>query len=208
MTRAAVIDKVMVKLDELTPFDEALVISSGNDGVMPLREYIDSILNETTKEHLRNCPLKWITAINIGDITLATLSAQATMFTLTKPTDGSYIKIHTVKHSTWARGIQTAITLDDPRYKLQNNIYTRGTINKPVVVDMGSTLDCYSIVAVADPAETGTFKYVKYLIPESINDDNTVDMITTLAAYKVLAIMHELDHAKAMFEMYKLQLGV
>lgn len=199
MTRDAVIDKVMAKLDELTPFDEALVISSGNDGVMPLREYIESILNETTRDHLKNCPLKWITSVNIGSITP---TAPTTVLLMTKPSD--YVKIHTVKSTTWTRALQSVITPDDPKYKLQQNTYTKGTINKPVLVDLGPTLEAYSVT---NGVATATCTYVKYLVPESITDDNTVDMITTLAAYKVLSIMRELEHSKVMFEIYKLQMN-
>lgn len=196
MTRAEFISYVLVKVDELTPFEEELVISSGNDGVMPIREYINSIADETAREHYHLSPLDKIGSANIDDF--ATISVNGTQLELTKVAD--YIKIFYLKHSSWNRPITKIITKDDPKYKLQYNTYSKGGTSKPEAIEEGTKVICFSVASGAPT--TGTYQYVKYTAPE-LSNVQTIDLISTLCAHKVLAIMNKVEQSKTLLSLYQ-----
>lgn len=181
-------------MDELTAFDGSLILSSGNDGVLPIDDYIESILDETTREHLLLCP---ISRIPSSLSTTGTVTVSGTTIEHTK--QSTYIKIYFWQHTTWQRPVTRATLPTEKEYYLQFNAYTKGGVNKPVVIDTGDKLIGYSITG---SATTGTFKYVAFTVVENITDARTLEMISTLCASKVLVIMNEIDRAKIINDLY------
>lgn len=169
-------------MDELTPFDQGLVVSSGNDGVMPIDEYIESILDECTIEFIRFCPNHKLPTECEDDLITPT---GTTIITFPKPDD--FIKIISIKFGVWAKPIYQAIGVSDPIYKLQSNTYAMGKKNKPIVVECSETIECYSISS--GDALTGTFKYAKIITPETITKTESITSISWLVAAKVLGVM-------------------
>ena len=195
-TRAEYIDKIMAKMDELTSFSEGVIISSGNDGVLPIGEYIESILDECTREHLYLCPLIKIASGQQKSVTTGILDT--TKIAVAKPAD--YIKLISFFHATLKRPITVVTEPGDPKYNLQFNDYVKGNVNKPVLINTGTDFVCYSITG---SSTTIALKYVGFTLPESITDTLTIDLICSLTASKVLAIMGETEKAKLMDELYQ-----
>lgn len=202
-TRAEIITKIVVKMDELTPIGTGLIISNGNTAVLPVKDYAESILNETFREHLRNCPFHKVLPACIATYASVTCTTPGTTtIILTKPAD--YIKNHLIKFIAWKRAVTKTITPDNPLYKLQGNDYTKGGQSKPVVVEFNDYLEATTAAAITG---TGTVtSYVKYIAPEAITvgavyAEETVDMLSWLAASKILALMGD-EKYKLAYESY------
>ena len=195
-TRSEIIGLVKVKMDELTPFDEALIVSSGNDGVQPIADYIESILDETTREYLHQVPTHKVPESCIG--TLGLISGVP--LSITKPTD--FIKILYIKLHDWERPVYEAIKTDNIRYKLQSNTYTKGGTAKPVVVETADSLEFYSS---GTTRTNDVKKYVLFQAPESIAETKAHEAISWLCASKVLSIMGN-ELAKNAYDQFKIAL--
>lgn len=133
MTRQEYIEKVKVKLDEVSPFDEPLTFIAANgdssyDKVKPITKYIDEELDNATDYCLRMLPLK-VLADDISktnETMTITNGVGSIPFVSTK-------RLCRVKVADWERDVTHFFTTEDAEYLLQQNKHTRSGIAKPSV---------------------------------------------------------------------------
>lgn len=148
MTRDNYIQRVKVKLEEISPFDEpqSFIVADGDPDyqkVKPIISYIEESLDEATRDCLNNLPLSLL-ASDIED--------DKECFHIDKHgvghVDGfdEYMRLVRVASPVWERDVTAFITSSDPLYLLQQNKYTRGKCCKPVVayVPERQELELYS----------------------------------------------------------------
>jgi hypothetical protein len=127
MTRQELIDQVLAKLDEITVFDDAQQV--------PTVALVDKLLNEATIDMLRNAPLHFLTPTTV-DVESSSIEHTKILNEgygyIVLPPD--FLRLYSFKMMTWRRPVTLAISVDNPKYKLQYNKITRGGIAKPVVV--------------------------------------------------------------------------
>jgi hypothetical protein len=204
--RLSIINAVKAKIDELIPEGEGVQITFTSEAEPnisnPYDIFINVVMDEVTKELLLLAPIHIIVPVvgtpspvqilsddwgKTGYINLSTLSPV-------------FLRLHSFQMSEWSRPVTVPITPIDPKYDLQKSKYSRGGIDKPVVVLTwyGTTkvVEYYSVIT----AHTlGHFRYVPITLPEELQD-NMVDALTWLIAEKVLQITGQLDLAKLAYE--------
>lgn len=203
MTRAEIIKAVKVRLEELTPFDEGLVVLSGSSDVKPVTSYIDGLLNEAADEIKMLLPLHLL----IPDTLSGSASIVDGVGYLELPAD--FLRLYAIKAKTWEREVNRPISTENPAYALQRNKYTRGKNAKPVVAiahkEGKKTLELYSL-------ENGTLEkkyYVKRTVAEA-TPDGLVPYLVLMCAIKVLGSLERPDLAKGLSaelsDMIKIQI--
>jgi len=196
MTRAQLISAVKVKLEELTPFAEGLVVLASESDVKPITSYIDVTLDEASDEMLMLLPLHLLTPTIIP----AAMAGAAGIGYLVLPAD--YLRLYALKVDTWAREVNRPISTDNPEYKLQSNPHTRGKSQKPIVAinytaGAGRRLECYSVEAGTPVVEKKL--YIKKIVAED-NPENLAIYLIYLCAIKVYGIIERADMAKVLAE--------
>lgn len=190
MTRQEYINKVKVKLDEVSPFDEPLTFiaadgDSSYDKVKPITKYIDEELDNATEYCLRMLPLKVLTS----DIKKEELNLTNTNGVGIVQFADTY-RLCRVSVVDWQRDATHSFTTEDAEYLLQQNKHTRSGIAKPAVFfsPEDSTLELYSL-----PADSKTNKATIYRIDLTTKAEqvqsNISDFITLKCAHLVLDIL-------------------
>jgi len=202
MTRADIIAAVKVKLEELTPFSEGLVVLSSSTDVKPIQSYIDKTLNEASDEVRMLLPLHMLPA----DVISGTVTVTNGVGVL--PLASDYLRLYAIKAPEWAREVNRPISVENPEYLLQSNPHTRGKSQKPVVAinrtTTGRILELYTVAT----AELTKQLYVKQVVAET-NPDPLVPYIVLMCAIKVCDIFGEKENSDALTkdltQMIKLQ---
>lgn len=203
MTRDSIIKAVKVRLEELTPFNEGLVVLSGSSDVKPVNSYIDSLLNESADEIKMLLPLHMLTP----DTLSGTVTIDDGVGYLELPDD--YLRLYAIKASAWDREVNRPISTENPDYALQRNKYTRGKNVKPVVAIVHKTgkktLELYSVSS----SELEKKYYIKRAAAETL-PDGLVPYLVLMCAIKVLGVLERPDLAKGLSaelsDMLKIQI--
>lgn len=126
MTREQIKYNVLSKLDEITSLDEFQQV--------PTVGLIDTLMDESTISMLRNAPLHLLPSVKIN-VTSLTLNHYKNMDDGTGyvglPDD--FLRLYRFKMAAWQRTATEAISIHNPKYKLQSSKHTRGGLVKPVV---------------------------------------------------------------------------
>jgi len=137
-------------MEELTPFDDGLIVL--NSDVKPIESYIEETIQPTFDNLLLFCPLHLTTPVYLPAMTDKTDNGRKIGF-ITIPED--FIRIHTIKMKGWERPVHRPITIENPDYLKQLNLYTRGGSAKPVVLKR-EKLELYTF-SLTDEIETKTY---------------------------------------------------
>lgn len=194
MTKTEFIRQVKKKMDELTPFDEGLIISDGMN-TNPVFEHIDGVVDECVHEVVLQAPVHLLIAKSFsGDITIANEIANAIM-----PDD--FVKIASVEFPEWERPVFKAISDLDPLYTQQKNKYTRGGSAKPVVVVRTENnkrfIECYTVSS----AENAKIRYIGTHAIDQV-PDKLLPALEWYVASKVFASMDEPKKAEEANKQY------
>ncbi len=188
MNRATLIDRVKVKLDELTPFDEDLLVALPNADIKPVEAYIDEALDEATTEVLLRVPLHKLSPKRVA--TAMAVPTSDGVGYVDCPAD--FLRLYSFKMEGWHREVEFPISEGNPNYKLQRNHHTRGGVVKPVVVlnhrkTETKQLEYYSLPnGVAHKVEK--FLYVPITVAENLAD-NLVVLLIWICARKVFEVL-------------------
>lgn len=162
MKGSDIVDLVIVKLEEKSAFlaengKGGPILSSGDniDELKPVYSYINAHIEEAANEVLLSAPLNRLIPID-GTVLEKTFNAynedegnyEYTFkwnlnSALSKVVGNkinlppNFLRLYSLKMSTWDRPVHKAITKTDHLYTLQYNQFTRGTEKKPVVVYSG-----------------------------------------------------------------------
>ena len=128
--RLTLIFTVKVKVDELMAQSEGVQFSlSDTDNSNVIDLYINSLLDETAKHIHQTAPLHAIVP-NDGGAIDSVENADGSGYVYL-PSD--YLRFVAFKMQGWSQDVTEPITINDPRYKLQKYLPTRGGAAKPVV---------------------------------------------------------------------------
>lgn len=159
MTRDQLIERVMTKLDEKSPFDEpqtfiAAADDPSYDKVKPIKVYVQDLLDEAANDCLRVLPLSLV-GQDVENLYCPTTKVTNGVGTFTlQDSKGNdithYIRLIRVRASGWKKEVTSFITSSDQLYLLQQDEHTRGKLCKPVValVPEYSCLELYSFPGV------------------------------------------------------------
>ena len=186
MTKAEIIAIIKSKLDELTPFNEGLVVSVGSENIAPITNHIDSVLTECIEDIVKVSPIH---LLPLTDFVKMGLSITDSVGTIAMPAD--YLRLGVVRFPCWERSVTMAFIEGSPQALGQANKYTRGGFAKPVIVLVSETAgNKFKIYTITQPANgiDYPFTYVKRLSITEI-PDLLIAPFTWLATSKVFSIM-------------------
>ena len=197
MTGTDIRELVIVKLEERSAFlttgnaNNPILSGSNNlDELKPIYGYIDSQLPIAANEVLMSVPVHKL--IPARDTT--TTNVRDSVLIVELPSD--FIRLHTIKLNGWEMPVHAAINAQNPLYRLQQNKYTRGIPQKPVVVysedGTKKELLCYTI-NLPSPLPTGyqyidTFLYIKDFDVSGKYNSDVAELIALNCAKKILEV--------------------
>lgn len=146
MLGSNITDKVLVKLEEYTPFkqDVLLAFGSGSNNASetrPINSYIADQMEQAANEMLRVMPLRYV-LYKTSTPTCAADTADSHIGSFQLPEE--FLRLHTLQMSGWTRPIHTTINEEGPEYTAQLSKWTRGTKQKPVAVLSGMGTEAVS----------------------------------------------------------------
>lgn len=194
MTRAELISAVKVRLEELTPFSEGLVVLAGASDVKPITSYIDALLDEASDEVRIAVPLHLIPPTTLtGSVTIPKNDGVGIL-----ALPDNYLRLYAFKMPSWSREVIRAISTENPDYILQRNPHTRGKNVKPVVAlnrtAASRVLELYSATAGETPEK---MLYVESVAAEA-NPDILIPFVVLMCAIKVYNVIERPDLAKVL----------
>lgn len=194
MTRAELISAVKVRLEELTPFNEGLVVLANETNVKPITSYVEALLDEASDEVRVFVPLHLITPATLsGDVTIPNNDGVGII-----PLPEDYLRLYAFRMASWSREITRPISTENPEYILQRNPHTRGKSVKPVIAINNSgtsrVLELYSIVGEPTVAKK---LYVKKIAAED-NPAVLIPFVILMCAIKVYNVIERPDIAKVL----------
>lgn len=225
MTRAELIERVKVKLEEISPLDEpnsfitADSMSEANR-VKPIVSYIDQTLDQASWKCLSELPIS-ILALDIDrieDVCEVSPESGVGTYQLMPSSTPRFVR---VKAETWKKDCTVIISSSNAISLLQDNKFTRGGECKPAVV-YTPEYNCLSLYSFND-REYLEERYVEKLqasvIPidvwtidcskkaETVQSD-IADFIALQCAIYVYEILGRADYAQILLQEYgnKLQL--
>jgi len=190
MDAGSIINKVKTKLDELTPFNEGLVVTDISYTDLTY-QYIANVLDESVYDLLMISPVGILPLTDL--IIIPGFTNIDNVLHEFLPDD--CIRVASVKLPVWNREVTKFITPESVNYSLQSNKWTRGSVSRPQVVLAGTSLvdkyiDCYSSDGYTPALNDKIGKYVKILSADLI-PANLIDPLTWLMASKVLLIFEK-----------------
>ena len=167
-TATQIITRALTLLDEiLTDFDTAATTE------MSLSDVASDILPEVCRNLVKELPYELKRYLATSDTLLAEVLAGGELQTsytkqkvaYTAPSD--FWELVAIRLSVWSNPVTKYILVDSPLYSIQNNPFTRGGKQNPVVAisnagtGAGARIECFSIHS-GDTATVSTFQYVSF----------------------------------------------
>lgn len=199
MERSALIQKIKIRMDELTPLGENIT--------HPFDESFNSILDEAHRQILNEAPVHLLpmTEIDSDDVVYDTTNDVAYV----KVPD-NFIRVASLKFSDWTNPATQFISQENPQYKvIEHGLIVRNVV-KPMVVLLYSKQDddtvparylkCYSVEKEddVDPVE-----YLYCITEGDVNllPDKTTDALAWLACAKLMQTF-EMQNYKIALDRY------
>jgi hypothetical protein len=215
MDRDQIIQQVKMRMDELSPFNDGLIVYAASPAeelahTKPIQYYIDATLDESNREMLLVAPLNHIPLVDFDFGTLhADISVVNNIGRFTLPDD--FLRLGWLKFNVWERPVFDTISNNDPNYKLQLNEFTRGGYGKPIVSVTKyppSRIKILEMFTISDTDKTtGVGAYVA---EEPVGNDTVPDILVPalswLTAGKVFQIMEKAGPSQAALQQFQAQL--
>lgn len=199
VSRADIIKKVKVKLEELSPFDEpSSLLAVPNNDVKPIHSYIEDTLDKSFDDVLLSVPLHAIRE---------TLKDYAPKFSVNDEGVGScavpqdFLRLYTVLFPEWRRAVKGYITpTTSDAYNLQRNKYTRGKFEKPIIAINDNAFEIYSLKGAPELGKY-TFRYIPTTSTgTSVFEDGLAEYLVLQNAVHILQIFEQYDKVKTLSE--------
>jgi hypothetical protein len=198
MTRTAIIREIYIKLDEILPPGEGMS--------HPFDSYINSVLDDSYRQILTECPVSLLNMSEIDPDEVAYDEDKAYI-----PVPDNFVRVGLFKFEDWINPARANITVDSPMYKMLETGILPGSVIKPVIllthakIGDDATPKRY-LVAYYVPTEDSAeylyyIEYNKDTGLESLNDQ-VIPGLTWLAASKMMQIL-ELPGLKIADERYR-----
>ena len=168
MTTAQLVDRIMVKLEEFTPFQQNVMIAAPQATgfeVKPIRSYIEDTLDDSCNEVLKILP---IGMINPDPLNITNQDTANSRFIL----GDDFLRIHTLKMNEWEKSINIAFIEGSPTHELQKCEWTKGGKCKPVAI--------YGRIIDTTTTPPSYHKYIQYF---SVDTDHTYNIATQVTMF-------------------------
>ena len=195
MLKSDIMRKVLIRMDEISPFNVGLITSTVN----PIYGYIEDCMPAAWQSLINRLPSDCIPVIikNTGASIHDDLSISFTC---------NFFRVVCFKMKSWKKEVADIINTDSPLWKEQHNKFTRGSVFKPVVVKLSDNeIKAFSAKDISDSLD-----YCKGVAPLMISDDidipaNLQDSYLFEIAGHVYTVMEQFKLAEAMFMMAEKQ---
>ena len=204
MTREELVQKVKVKLEELSPFDydktdmialEGIVPNDKQLEINPIYSYIDASLNDSCNEVLNSIPLNLITPREYNGvpdiIAIKRTSYYKAVFNLPK----DYLRLYSVCLHDWCRQVMKVASYEMEQGVFSGNIYTMGKPSRPMAIEDYGMIDgnqikqlhCYSTKRISNESQ---LRYVPRFETEDFGGDaeNNCEKLSNL--YSLMTAMN------------------
>lgn len=185
MTRENIIKQILLRIDEISPFQDADIIDNN---------LIDGLLNESAEDVLMKLPLHLLptTYSSISQVTV-----EGIVMRFYVPSD--FLRLIKLKMTKWIKAVNVLLPEEHPKFKLQfENKYLRATVNRPLAFIVNSTTNSEKEIycfGKGSPEYVSQFYYCKKLLPEQL-PDKILEPLYYIGAFKVLIAMEKPDAAK------------
>jgi len=191
MNYDAIISKVKAFMDEVGAIDGTLLIE--DDTEKPVDMLISASLASAWRSFALLCPLYLLPSKAGANVTATTKTA-----TIPIPTD--FIRLASVKMSSWVRDLSDLYPAEGNLYAMQSNDFTKGTPTRPLAFVKNGTIECYSGAA---NGETTTFKYVADVVFDAkVTDELIPANIAHAFCYHVAGNVYDILNSQAAKTMY------
>ncbi len=197
MDRQHIINKVLIKLNEVNPQLNEDIIKSDNINIKPIEIAINDILEESTYEVCQISPLYLLTVKKYTDTDNVTINNDG-IAKIILPSN--YFRFGYIKFPCWERPVFDILSDSHPEYKLQQNKYLRAGYIKPFVFirkDINYFLECYTVYNDLTNKNGVDLWFVETPVVENIND-KLVPLLVNIAAKKTLISMLRYDLASGL----------
>lgn len=150
MTRDALIQQIVLRMDEITPDNGLQIPVDGSDG-NPLYELIDGLIESGTLELFSVAPYWRLPRTEVNSKTIVSIdsSDSSSRKVIRLTIGGDFLRFAEVKCGDFQRPITEVFLEQSPEGRRQHNRYLMGREAKPaaVMVTGGATtvIDCYSL---------------------------------------------------------------
>ena len=192
--------KVVVKLEEFSPYapynEEAGPLLSGQDSleeVKPIYSYIEDTLPQAANEILLVAPLDKLDSECVG--CRACTHPEGKIGTICIPDD--FLRLRALRMNTWTRTVKVAEHPTSAMAYAQDNEWTMGTPQKPVVVLDENKLHYYSIKE-GEAHTVKEFRYIPFFSEIGEYSDNIAELIALNCAKKIYEIFQNTEGVSMM----------
>lgn len=191
MTRENIIKQILLRIDEISPFQDADIIDNN---------LIDGLLNETAEDVLMKLPLHLLPTTTVPYMSVVT-EAILTKFQL--PTN--FLRLIKLRLASWIKPVNELLPEEHPKFQLQyNNKYLRGTVNRPIAFIVNASTSDKQVYCFGKGA-TNTISelyYCKKTDPDQM-PDNILEPMFYIGAFKVLVAMEKPEVAKVAMTQFE-----
>lgn len=187
--------KVVVKLEEFSPYapdhDQAGPLLTGQDSleeVKPIYSYIEETLKQAADEMLLVAPLDKLTSEDAKPC--SHVHADGCIGTITTPPD--FLRLRALKMNTWMRVVKVAEHPTSALAYAQDNEWTRGTPQKPVVVLGKRKLHYYSVKE-GEEHSVIQYRYIPEFDEYMDYTDEIAELIALNCAKKIYEVFQNAD---------------
>lgn len=182
-------NRVLVKLEEYSPYGEQAeqtLLAGGDvmDEQKPIYSYIHQHLEEAANEMLLTLPLH---RLNYEQTSISGTPDNMDNRVGSISLPGDYLRLHTLRMHDWTRPVHKVMREGDAGYVLQFSEWTRGTKQKPVVVETNDRLYYYSVDA-GTVHKVEQFLYIPQFDRGQVYDDQVAEAIALHCARKVCEV--------------------
>ena len=182
MLRADIINKVRVKLDEITTSDQDVIVAF-EEHVKPIDKLIDELLDIALTDVMMECPLSLVPMAT----TIGTLVRNPDLDEGIFQVPPDFLRLVDFKLTSWKYPIYDFLPTTDPSFLLQNNDFTRGGVSKPKAFWIYDSV--VRVIPVLALDEVDTWEYVARLSSVEDASEKLVEALTWYVAAQVYQIM-------------------
>lgn len=204
MTRSEIIHNVLVKLDEITPFDDLSITGGADNLANPVRATVEALLDDCASQVQQDAPPSMCAVFDFKSTITQEITDATVDGVMTVPLSADFIKLGMLDLTCWNRPISRTYPAEHPIYLIQKNKYTRGGLSRPVGIIVKTptafNLECYTVTkptSVEGFVKTAT--YIKRIAIELL-PDGLLDAATWLCVARTKEAIGQADYPKVLEE--------
>jgi hypothetical protein len=193
MNRESIKKQILIRIDEISPFDSVDIIPN---------DLIDGLLDESAEDVLMKLPIHLLPTSVMANVVFV---EGLISLKITLPTD--FLRLIKLVVDGWIKPIHKLYTEEDTRFSLQyTNKYLRGTPNRPIGFLVSNAASPQKDILLFGKLDTNLITedvlYCKKLAADYI-PDNILEALFYVGAFKVLLAMEKPEQAKVAMAQFE-----